>query len=605
VNLIQRVVLQADGNPFYAEEILNYLHDRDIDLHEDLAIETLDVPTSLQSLILSRIDQLMTRQQLTLKVASIIGRLFRFDHLHGYYPELGSTESLRSDLDFLARIDLTPLETPEPELTYLFRHIITQEVAYTTLPAATRAILHEHYAGYLEERSKSDISPFLDLLAYHYERSGNLPKKLEYLHRAADAAVAHFSNEDAIQYYRRALTILENTRRQESDLDLSAVMGEKLGNILHLITRYEEARIAFRTALMFVPTVNSIMRARLTCKIANTLRDQHDFEDSLNVYSEALYMLGNLSQTAPRLRCLAHGSETALKVEAAKWQCWIQIHLEMLNVYYWLGRLPQSEETFQKIKSAVEQYGTPAQRASLFRSIGAYSIRRDRYYFSSDAIANYRAALEAYQQAGIHENIPAAQFQYGFSLLFSGELDLAEDKIISALQLADQRGDLSLQARCLTYLTIIYRKKGEVEKVEPYAEQSLSRATAARMPEYAGAAMANRAWVAWRRGDYRATKEYSTAAISIWERSPAIQGAAYFLYWTAIWPLVGVELLDNDLSEAVKYTRLMLEPNQAGMPDELATILREASVAWESGQMETVGQLLNIAFVQAEKYRYI
>jgi class 3 adenylate cyclase/tetratricopeptide (TPR) repeat protein len=590
--LIQSVIHQAEGNPFYAEEFLNYLHDRDIDLHDDRAIEALDVPTSLHSLILSRIDQLVSRQQLTLKVASIIGRLFRFDHLYGYYPDLGPSELLHSDLDYLASIDLTPLETPEPEPTYLFRHIITQEVAYKTLPAATRALLHEVYARFLEARAGENLSRYLDLLAYHYGCSENLPKKLEYLRRAADAAAARFSNEDAIRYYQRALTVLDEKSHQENDLALAALLSERLGDILNLLTRHDEARAAYQTALKCLPTSQPIERAHLTCKIANTWRDQHDYEDSLKVYSEALHILGDPAQA---------GQEATVD----RWLCWIQIQLEMLSSYYWLAWVPQSEETCTKIQSVLEQVGTPAQRASFFGALAAHSVRRDRYYLSSEGVTYFKAALEAYQQAAIHENIPSARFQYGWGLLFMGEYDLAEEQLAASLQLSEQRGDLSLQARCLTYLTILYRQKGLVEKVEAYAVRSLACAGAAHMPEYVGAARANLGWAAWRAGNCLAAREHCLAAFSLWEQSPGIRAAATAYYWVAVWPMIALELAEVHPAEAVRYARSLLEPSQARMPDELAALLEQASASWDASHAETASETLSIALALAKKFHYI
>ncbi len=136
--LIERITSRARGNPFYVEELLNYLHDRGIDLGDDEALKQMDLPTSLHSLILSRIDQLTTSQQLTIKVASIIGRVFRFEDLHNYYPPLDVTGKLQADLQELERLELTPLESPEPELTYLFKHPVTHEVGYESLSFATR-----------------------------------------------------------------------------------------------------------------------------------------------------------------------------------------------------------------------------------------------------------------------------------------------------------------------------------------------------------------------------------------------------------------------------------------------------------------------------------
>ena len=141
--LIERVITQSQGNPFYAEELINYLHDRDLDLRDQAILDKVELPTSLNSLVISRIDQLAASQQLTIKVSSVLGRVFRFDHLLGYYPELGEQTMVKSDLTKLSSLDLTPLDTPEPELAYLFKHLITHEVAYELLPHATRPRLHE------------------------------------------------------------------------------------------------------------------------------------------------------------------------------------------------------------------------------------------------------------------------------------------------------------------------------------------------------------------------------------------------------------------------------------------------------------------------------
>ena len=248
--LIERVTARAQGNPFYVEELLNYLHDRDIDLSNPAALHAVELPSSLHSLILSRIDQLTARQQLTLKVASVIGRVFRFAHLHGYYPAFETPEQVKGDLDELHRLELTPLDTPEPELAYLFKHIITREVAYENLPYATRAGLHEAYARYLEvgaglapaRGQVQDLPLPLDALAYHYSLSENLSKKCEYLRKAGEAAAARYANVEAIDYYERLLPLLDEPMEQV-DTRL------KLGAVLELVGRWDDAEAQYREAL--------------------------------------------------------------------------------------------------------------------------------------------------------------------------------------------------------------------------------------------------------------------------------------------------------------------------------------------------------------------
>ena len=156
---------RAQGNPFYLEELLNYLHDRGLDPAD---LDQIELPDSLHTLILSRIDQLSEQEKTTLRVASIVGRLFRAKWLTGYYPELGALPQVKVALDKLDALDITPLDSPEPELAYLFKHIVTHEVTYESLPFATRARLHEQLAGYLES---SDAS--VETIAFHYGRSEN------------------------------------------------------------------------------------------------------------------------------------------------------------------------------------------------------------------------------------------------------------------------------------------------------------------------------------------------------------------------------------------------------------------------------------------------
>jgi predicted ATPase len=238
---VERITARAEGNPFYIEELLNYLQDRGADPRDLRSLEQIELPTSLHSLILSRIDQLSERQVITLKVASVIGRLFRAAMLWGAYPQLGDHGQILFDLENLSRIDLMAPEPAEPELTYLFKHIITQEVTYESLPYATRAALHEQIGGFIETSFPTAIDQYVDLLAFHFERGQNDEKKRKYLVQAGQAAQANYANIAAIDYYRRALPLLSAAER-------GAVLL-KLGQVLELVGQWGEAGEIYRQAL--------------------------------------------------------------------------------------------------------------------------------------------------------------------------------------------------------------------------------------------------------------------------------------------------------------------------------------------------------------------
>jgi predicted ATPase/class 3 adenylate cyclase len=246
--LVDELTSKSQGNPFFIEELINYLHDRGLNPFDDQALRELELPASLQTLILSRIDQLTEPQKVTLKVASIIGRVFPFSWLYGYYPSLGEENTVREHLAELSRLDLTPLDTPDPELAYLFKHIVTQEVAYESLSYTTRAQLHELLARYLEVRYLND--PPIEALAHHYGRSNNLGKKREYLHRSGDAARAAYSNTAALDYYQQALAASPEPE-EAVDLHLSS------GAVFQLIGEREGAKRHFQQALQ-VATTNQL-----------------------------------------------------------------------------------------------------------------------------------------------------------------------------------------------------------------------------------------------------------------------------------------------------------------------------------------------------------
>lgn len=235
--LSQLIMEKSGGNPFYIEEILNYIKDLNLDVRDETALANLDLPDTIYSLILSRVDRLTQRQQVALRVASVIGRLFRSAMVWGVYPERIDEESIQSDLDVLSKLEITAVEHPEPELTYLFRHIVTHEVTYESLPYNTRSHLHEQVAKYMEAQYAENLDQFIDLLAFHYSRSKNNSKKKEYLLKAGEAAKENFANVAAIDYYTRSLELLDGKE--------SIPVKINIGETQQLIGKWEEAEKIF------------------------------------------------------------------------------------------------------------------------------------------------------------------------------------------------------------------------------------------------------------------------------------------------------------------------------------------------------------------------
>jgi class 3 adenylate cyclase/tetratricopeptide (TPR) repeat protein len=239
-SLVELVTARSQGNPFYVEELLTYIRAQGIDPTDTVALGALELPDSLQSLILSRIDALAESPRRTLKVASVIGRLFRAAWLPSVHPELGDLADVRDHLVRLREAELVHLDV-EADDSYLFKHVVTQEVAYESLPFGIRASLHGQVGRYVEESEPEAIDRNLDLLAHHYWHGDNPAKKREYLVRAGKAAQATYANAAAISYFERAAPLLEGMDRWE--------VTRRLGEALEVAGDWPGAGRAYRDAL--------------------------------------------------------------------------------------------------------------------------------------------------------------------------------------------------------------------------------------------------------------------------------------------------------------------------------------------------------------------
>lgn len=197
---------RGEGNPFFLHEIISAISDIARQSPQQ-AIEpaTLDLPDTVQDMILTHIDRLAENEKLTLKVASVIGVRFQRPVLSAAHPFYDKrTDTLSMELQTLEQEKLIRLEAPNPTWEYIFRNIITQEVVYEGLLLIQRRQLHGAIGLALEELQPDEI----EQLAFHYSRSDNFEKTFNYLNRAAQKAQREYANQVAIGYYTEILNML-------------------------------------------------------------------------------------------------------------------------------------------------------------------------------------------------------------------------------------------------------------------------------------------------------------------------------------------------------------------------------------------------------------
>jgi len=277
--LVSLVTERSGGNPFYIEELITYIAGRGVDLGDAAALAGLELPESLHSLVLSRIDQMPEEPRRTLKVASVVGRVFEAPVLPGAYPELGDLEAVVDSLDALRSVDLVLVERAA-EQTYLFKHVATQEVAYESLPFAIRTMLHGRIGTYLETSDPDGIEHRLDLLAFHFWRSDDEVRKRMYLARAADAARAAYANDAAIRYLEQLAPLLDGKDRVDALL--------KLGKVLELSGDWARGQAIAQEALAIAGGLGDVSAEGWSLHaLADIARKQGRFDEARTSLAEA------------------------------------------------------------------------------------------------------------------------------------------------------------------------------------------------------------------------------------------------------------------------------------------------------------------------------
>jgi ABC-type oligopeptide transport system substrate-binding subunit/class 3 adenylate cyclase len=241
----RRIVESAEGNPFFLEEIVSSLVDagalvRGRDGWRFDHEVPVDVPPTVEKVILARADRLDAEAREVLAAAAVLGRQFSLPLLEGVVP----APLIHPALADLQRLDLVRQERRWPEPEYRFKHALIQDAVYRTITLAERKQLHRKAAVWLEEAHADRRDEVAGLLAHHWLAADDEDKAVEYLTRAGDRARQEYALDEAIEHYRQLLPILED----RGERNAIALVCFKLALALHMSLRFGEANEIYQRA---------------------------------------------------------------------------------------------------------------------------------------------------------------------------------------------------------------------------------------------------------------------------------------------------------------------------------------------------------------------
>lgn len=263
VALIQE---RAGGNPFFIEQLAYALRDAGVittaggECRLAVGADVLrqrPLPRTLHGVITSRVDHLTPRQQLTLKVASILGRSFSVETLRDVHPIDADKPGLTADLAALEQLDFIRADHAAPAPGYTFKHVVTQQVVYDQLVSTQRRQLHRAAAEWYEHTYGADLARFAALLAHHWSRAldaqrpeaGLLEKAIDAVEGAGEQAARNYAHREAVAFFEEALRLQAARTTSAAAARRRARWERQLGESLYRLGRAAEAHDHLRAAL--------------------------------------------------------------------------------------------------------------------------------------------------------------------------------------------------------------------------------------------------------------------------------------------------------------------------------------------------------------------
>ncbi len=233
---IRELILnRTSGNPLYMEELTHSLLENGSIQKKDHQFvlsgraSDIQIPDTIQGIIAARMDRLEDNLKRTMQVASVIGRDFAFRILQTI---TGLREELKAYLLNLQGLEFIYEKSLFPELEYIFKHALTQEVAYKSLLHKRRKEIHRKIGNAIEQIYTERLEEFYEILAYHFVKGEIWDKALTYLHHAGGRAMQKSAYVEAMAHLRKGLELLhtlpETTERAELELALQFDLAASL-----------------------------------------------------------------------------------------------------------------------------------------------------------------------------------------------------------------------------------------------------------------------------------------------------------------------------------------------------------------------------------------
>jgi class 3 adenylate cyclase/tetratricopeptide (TPR) repeat protein len=454
--IVSTILARAEGNPFYIEEFVRMLIEKDVlkpsggkwRVASTMEVRTVDVPTSLGGLMLTRFDRLPKELQQVLRDASVIGLEFPTRLLEEVERRLHGTASVAPMLGRLTELGMLELRHAATEPTYAFTHILTQETIYNSLLHSQRPGLHRTAAESIEFLYSDDVMNQAESLAQHYDRARVRDRAMLYSVLAGNRAKARFANYEAIEHYSRALQLAQHLSGHES-ARWQAAIG--LGDVEQLIGEYEEAAAFYQAMLEEWTGATAEDRAWAMLKLGQVWDKRGDLHEVDTWLQQALKQLDKV-----------RGAATDLRGQVYSELGWLNLRRgDLVAAQQWL-------EKGLSLVTKTQYYGV---QSSILNRLGAVYYNRGQW---ADAVHYVEQALVLREKLGDIVGYARSLNNLGILKWASGDWDGAQSDYQRAVEMHESIGEAEGLVQAGTNLGLLYTDRGDWVKAEAMLQRSLA-----------------------------------------------------------------------------------------------------------------------------------
>jgi class 3 adenylate cyclase len=525
--VVDVLVKHAEGNPFFAEQILLYMREQKTlrwfdgvwHLAQDAA--EMPLPVDLRALFVARLDQLATEIREIVETAAVLGREFDTAVLN---------EMFTNDPELLTKLSAAEAESIWSAINqarYIFKNALLRDAAYTTQLRARRRDLHVLAAQALEYLYSENLDMSLEQLAWHYETACLLGlteyqgQAVHYLQLAAEHARRNYHNQSALALYSRALTLVPTDQPETTQTRYTLLVAR--AEVLRLLFRYEEEAtdLADLTQLAEqsqLPAQQAEVQLLLTTHLLATQAYENALrhaEHAVTLAQSAQHIAleaeawaciaeicGHLGDFATRRQATDHGLQLARvagrrDIEAKVLQILAEqvmhesmdeaqslaLNQEALAIYRQLGDRRREGRLLIKIGQQTRNPALEVEAMTIFREVGdrqseaAQLLRLGQqalYGLDYDAIwRNFEAAHLVYKEIGDWEGIITAKYMLAEACADFGLFEPTLQYLIQVLEQYQFMGLKYYQVSVLESLTRLYMAWGKPAMAAQYSSQAV------------------------------------------------------------------------------------------------------------------------------------